>query len=147
MTNDSPENRDSSGRFLPGISGNPGGRPVGLAGMIREATSEGSELVEFMLGVFRGEHGEDLRMRADAATWLTDRGFGKPTQIPSVEDDCQRCAAFDAEMVTAEEQFSEKIVSMRERMFPDLPPDQCACEPCYQAYKDALVESDDENGC
>ena len=116
MTNNSPENRDTSGRFLPGISGNPGGRPVGLAALIREATDEGSELVEFMLGLFRGEHGVDLRMRADAATWLVDRGFGKPTQISASNDGCQRCATIDAEMAVASEELHAKLDLMRERM-------------------------------
>lgn len=116
MTNNSPQIRDTSGRFLPGVSGNPGGRPVGLSGLIREATDEGSELVKFMLALFRGEHGADLRTRAEAATWLADRGFGKPTQSSANGDGCPRCAAFDIEMVTAKEQLSEKIASMRERM-------------------------------
>lgn len=33
----------------------------------------------FIISVFRGDHGEDMRLRMDAATWLADRGFGKPT--------------------------------------------------------------------
>jgi hypothetical protein len=34
-----------------------------------------------MLRVFRGEaDGARLRDRLEAATWLADRGFGKPTQ-------------------------------------------------------------------
>ena len=144
MTNNSPQNRDTSGRYLPGISGNPGGRPVGLSGQIREATDEGSELVEFMLGLFRGEHGGDLRMRADAATWLADRGYGKSTQTSVNGDDCARCAAFDAESSTAKEQLLEKVAQMRERMFPGLPSDQCACLPCYQAYKDSLEKNGEE---
>lgn len=116
MTSDSPENRDTSGRFLPGNSGNPGGRPVGLSGLIREATDEGSELVEFMLGLFRGEHGEDMRTRAVAATWLADRGFGKPTITPAVDDDCQRCIATDAEMAKGSEEMRAKIDLMIGRM-------------------------------
>ncbi len=144
MTNNSPENRDISGRFLPGISGNPGGRPVGLSGLIREATDEGAELVRFMLGLFRGEHGVDMRTRADAATWLADRGYGKSTQTSVNGDDCARCAAFDAESSTAKELLLEKAAQMRERMFPGLPPDQCACLSCYEAYKDSLEKNGEE---
>ena len=141
MTNHKPENRDGSGRFLPGQSGNPGGRPAGLSGLIRESTNDGAELVEFMLKVFRGELGESVRTRADAATWLADRAFGKPAQTSNIGGDCERCAAFDAEVPDPVEQIMEKLSSMRERMFPGLPEDHCACEPCYQAYKDSLGES------
>lgn len=111
-----PQNRDKTGRFLPGISGNPGGRPAGLSALIRDATDEGSELVDFMVGLFRGEHGEDLRMRADAATWLADRGYGKPTHVPSVDDDCQRCTAHDAVMAIDSEEMMKQIDLMTERM-------------------------------
>jgi hypothetical protein len=111
-----PQNRDTSGRYLQGISGNPGGRPVGLAGLIREATDEGTELVDFMIGLFRGEHGGDLRMRADAATWLADRGYGKPTHTPAVDDDCQQCAAHDVEMAKGSEDLMKRIDLMTGRM-------------------------------
>ncbi len=73
-----PQNRDLTGRFLAGQSGNPGGRPGGFRSHIKDSTDEGSELIEFVLSVFRGDHGEDIRQRMDAATWLADRGFGKP---------------------------------------------------------------------
>ena len=66
--------------FPPGVSGNPGGRPKGLASRIREITNEGNDLVDFVVSVFKGEHGEAARLRLEAATWLADRGFGRPAQ-------------------------------------------------------------------
>jgi hypothetical protein len=67
--------------FAKGQSGNPGGRPRGVVRTIREQTRDGEELVTFMLRVFRGEVADaHLRDRLEAATWLCDRGFGKPTQ-------------------------------------------------------------------
>jgi len=51
-----------------------------LVRAVREQTRDGEELVAFMLAVFRGENDAKLRDRIDAATWLADRGFGKPIQ-------------------------------------------------------------------
>jgi hypothetical protein len=67
--------------FATGQSGNPGGRPKGIVRAIRELTRDGDDLVAFVVRVFHGEvEGVKLRDRLEAATWLADRGFGKPTQ-------------------------------------------------------------------
>lgn len=87
MAAEPAENRDETaaplalrGRpFLPGNSANPGGRPKGLASLVREQTKDGQELVRFMLGVLRGRK-TPLRLRMEAAAWLADRGFGKALQ-------------------------------------------------------------------
>ena len=65
--------------FAPGNSANPGGRPKGLASLVRERTKDGAELVEFMLRVLRARK-HPLRYRLEAAAWLADRGFGKALQ-------------------------------------------------------------------
>jgi hypothetical protein len=69
--------------FPAGTSGNPGGRPKGVVRRIREQTGDGAELVDYMLTVFRDEC-ESTRTRVEAATWLADRGFGKPRQAESL---------------------------------------------------------------
>ncbi len=79
--NNPPHNRDETGRFLAGQSGNPGGRPVGFHNYIQERTGDGSELTDFVLSVFRGENGASNKEHMDAATWLADRGFGKPAPV------------------------------------------------------------------
>ena len=65
--------------FLAGQSGNPGGRPRGLAELVRQETKDGAELVAFHLRVLRGRK-QPLRYRLEAAAWLADRGFGKALQ-------------------------------------------------------------------
>src|SRR5262245_12477117 len=69
--------------WMPGApSPNPGGRPRGLAALVREQTGDGLELVAFMLTIFRGKRkGASLKLRMEAAAWLADRGFGKATQL------------------------------------------------------------------
>ncbi len=70
--------------FLPGVSGNPGGRPQGLAQRVRRATHDGKTIVEFMIAVARGRKidGRKPRLcdRMEATKWLADRGWGKPVQ-------------------------------------------------------------------
>jgi len=51
---------------------------VGFRERIKQSTVDGSELVDVVLSVFRDENASN-KERMDAATWLADRGFGKPT--------------------------------------------------------------------
>ncbi len=71
--------RDERGRYVPGTSGNPGGRPrYALANAIRRAVPV-DELVEF----FRDVWADVTRPMADrqwAAQQLADRGWGRPVQ-------------------------------------------------------------------
>ncbi len=70
--------------FLPGHSGNPGGRPKGLAERVRRATHDGKTIVDFMVAVARGGKIDGRKPRLcdqmDANKWLADRGWGKPVQ-------------------------------------------------------------------
>ncbi len=79
------ENRVGSGRFVKGISGNPGGRPKGLAEKVRKATKDGSLIIRLMVAVTQGKtvggQKPKIRDRLDAARWLADRGWGKPIQV------------------------------------------------------------------
>ncbi len=78
------DERDTAGRFRAGHRAPAGsGRPRGfrgLAKLVAEETRDGAELAEFVLGIFR-DPDADPKMRWDALTWLSDRGFGKPIAV------------------------------------------------------------------
>ena len=69
------QNRTSSGRFLPGQSGNPGGRPKDEHRVSELARSYTAEAIETLVDLMR--HGKDERVRGTAAQALLDRGWGK----------------------------------------------------------------------
>lgn len=75
--------------------------------LIRQCTSDGEELISFMLKVFRGEsinkHAPKLKERIEAATWLADRGFGKPVQAigHEIQEDTQN--PYDFSRLTRQE--------------------------------------------
>jgi hypothetical protein len=62
--------------FPKGVSGNPGGRPKGLARYVRELVGDdGRRIADFMLSVLDDET-ERTETRLKAAEWLADPGFG-----------------------------------------------------------------------
>lgn len=90
------ENRSHSGRFAPGKSGNPGGRPKGLRSRVREEVGE-QDLVKFAAAVFYGDTADlsawnvvpadiTLRDRQWAHGYLSDQGYGKAPSFAPVED-------------------------------------------------------------
>ena len=94
-TNVMPQGRP----WAPGVSGNPGGRPKGIARLAREATNGGTDLVAFFQAIFQGNVpqvgegqavGRDvtLKDRIEAGYWLADRGYGKaPITVNVAEDE------------------------------------------------------------
>ena len=72
--------RTAAGRFPKGVSGNPGGRAPGLGTYIRTKTQDGHAIADFMLAVMT-DTSRKIDQRMEAATWLADRGFGKPAQV------------------------------------------------------------------
>jgi hypothetical protein len=81
--------------FVAGQSGNPGGRPKGLARQVREIVGDdGAAIAEFLLCVMCDDR-ERTRDRLEAARLLGDRGWGKPIQAIDV-DVAQREPLIDA---------------------------------------------------
>lgn len=95
--------------FMPGRSGNPGGRPKGLARATRELVGEdGHKLAEFWFSVMQDETRRDSD-RLEASRLLADRGWGKaPTYAAIEEADPLDLANLEA----AAEEFRARILAL-----------------------------------
>ncbi len=74
--------RDGSGRFLPGQSANPGGRPSGVKELRELARQHTHEAVDVLV---KHLHDPDPRVALYAANSLLDRGYGRPS--PAADED------------------------------------------------------------
>jgi hypothetical protein len=71
--------------FQPGVSGNPGGRPKGLAKRVRELVGDdGHEIIDFMFETMSDASARRAD-RLEAGKWLADRGFGKAELAVNVD--------------------------------------------------------------
>lgn len=80
----SPPERDGAGRWLPGKSANPGGRPVGRGRLQALAAAHTEEAIDTLARLMREGQTDDVRLRA--ANAILDRGYGKPVQAISGDD-------------------------------------------------------------
>jgi hypothetical protein len=74
--------RKDNGRFAPGISGNPGGRPKLPAEMKEIFQAKGLEAAEILV---KHLHAADPRVSVAAAREILDRAYGKPVQSINVD--------------------------------------------------------------
>ena len=77
--------------FKPGQSGNPGGRPKGIAAKARQHTDRALEILA------NGLEDDDPRVRVAAAKEILDRGWGKSVAMSA--DVTKRLDAFDDEQL------------------------------------------------
>jgi hypothetical protein len=81
-----PQNRDGAGRWPRGVSGNPGGRPKGLARAARELVGEdGMALVQLWWDIARDETRRDSD-QLEASRLLAERGWGKTPTFAAIEE-------------------------------------------------------------
>lgn len=99
--------RDIKGRFKPGTSGNPSGRPKGIMAYTRELTQDGKTLIDFWIDILNGKevHGfkPDLDDMKDAARELANRGFGKAVQHQYIETESANTEEPDLSKLSDEE--------------------------------------------
>jgi hypothetical protein len=101
--------------FQPGRSGNPGGRPQGLAKATRELVGEdGMKLAEFWLSIMEDDTRRDSD-RLDASKLLADRGWGKAAVFAPQEGDPLDLAA----MEQAAEEFRAAILRLAPKHEPE----------------------------
>ena len=67
------------GRFLPGQSGNPGGRHKGVAEVMALARTYTKAAIETLAGIMQDE-AAPKHARVAAASAILDRGYGRPPQ-------------------------------------------------------------------
>ena len=75
MQSNTPQNRDETGRFLTGQSGNPGGRPVGFHNYIQERTDYGGQ--QDSRSRESCNHDEHLRTRTQGRLRAGTSGYGE----------------------------------------------------------------------
>jgi hypothetical protein len=79
--------RNPQGRWLPGASGNPGGRPRGAVRRIRSLCQDAAEaVIHEMIGLAL-DPTQRARDRISAANIILDRGLGKASSEMPDDDD------------------------------------------------------------
>lgn len=90
-------------KFQPGQSGNPGGRPKGIAAKAREYADKAMQVLADALG------DEDPKVRIAAAKEIIDRGYGK--SVTMTADVTNRIEDFDDESLDAAISFLRSNLS------------------------------------
>ena len=101
--------RDKHGRFLPGASGNPSGRPRGAYALREQVREITPDVVKELFAIVRNDT-KPTGGRVQAATVLLDRGFGRPPRAqptPVTEEVSKLSDAELVEMIADEDEIAE----------------------------------------
>jgi Family of unknown function (DUF5681) len=114
-----PQNRDGSGRWPKGVSGNPGGRPKGQAELSQSARKLVGEKGDALIQIWWSIAEDPMRRDADrlrASELLADRGWGKAPAFAAIEES-DPLGLEDAER--AAEEFRARIMRLADRTESD----------------------------
>ena len=105
-----PENREKTGRFKAGCSGNPGGRPKIPDDVLSATRAACPKAVGVLIELL-----DDKKslIRLEAAKTLLDRGYGKPMQMQDIQLDIAGSLDIDAQVrriLLEDEQNGKKII-------------------------------------
>jgi hypothetical protein len=123
-----PENRQEqvaprlvNGRFAPGASPNPGGRPAALAEVRELARQHTTMAIDTLVKI--ADRGKTEMAKIAASNALLDRGWGKPTQPISGDDDMPPVALTvedrEAEIAERKRKAQECIAAAFAEYVPD----------------------------
>lgn len=70
---------NTSGRFVKGVSGNPGGMPKAIVEVAKAAREHTVEMLEVLLSIAR-DKAATASARVSAAQYVVDRGWGRAPQ-------------------------------------------------------------------
>lgn len=90
-------------KWKPGQSGNPGGRPKGIAALARAHTDKALEVL------VEGMDNDDPRVRVTAAKEVLDRGWGKPLTMTA--DVTKKLDEFTDDDIDAGIAFLRSVIS------------------------------------
>lgn len=85
--------------FPKGLSGNPGGRPLGLRTAVRELVGEDRGAIAAFWARVMVDDSAGLSDRLEASKLLAERGWGKPVQAIDLGDQAAEAAASAADVV------------------------------------------------
>lgn len=94
--------REPDGRFKPGVSGNPGGRPKGLSRVAESARAKTDAMLDVLEKVATDDKAPHSA-RVSAAVAILDRGWGKPSQPIGGAEDLPPLTQADARALSTEQ--------------------------------------------